>query len=256
MIYLFYRWFVALYYFAWLIAIGALTRHAERYLIYLSNWGYCVLVSYLLSAALSTSYVLAKNAIKKVDPDEIIPSALEDYPSVNCGCGCCNRNGISWYMSITWILFLLSSEMSIPICFVYWTQPDDNITNWGVTLHLHLFNVLPAFFDLFITGFPVRLLHNVYLMAFSVVYAVFAVIYFFAGGTDTDGNPYIYKILDFKNNTITAAAVVILFPLIVSNLVHMLFWGLYLFKVALLSCKLSSTSNPVNPTSLEIALEK
>lgn len=245
LIYLIYRWLIALYYVAWLISSAVFTRHAEKYLIYLTNWGFLLLVVYLLAAALSTTFKLIKeNLPDKEKPMDLTIADLEDPPTLACGCG--EKGGISWYLSITWLLFLLSSELSIPVIIFYWIFPDDMITNWGVTLHIHVYNIIPGLIDVLFSGFPVRLLHFVYLMGFAALYSIFAGIYYAAGGTDTDNNPYIYAVLDFGKSPVTATMIILVMVFIVAIAVHLLYWGLYLLRVALLSQKLPAKDSTQN----------
>ena len=134
------------------------------------------------------------------------------------------------------------------------------INHWGVTLHVHLFNIFPGLVDVFISGFPVRLLHFFYIVGFASVYAVFTGIYYAAGGTNTDGDQYIYKILDYENQPVTSSIVIIAMVFVVSTLMHLIYWGLYLLRVSLLCQKLPkdySVENPVlnhteRPQSLSI----
>lgn len=88
----------------------------------------------------------------------------------------------------------------------------------------HGFNTFLMFTDLMVVGFPIRLLHTAYTMAFAFIYIIFSLIYHIAGGTDEWvelfsmilsimvklikktsfsfifrlGNEYIYPILNWK----------------------------------------------------------
>ena len=248
LIYLLYRWLIALYYVAWLITSAIFTRHAEKYLIYLTNWGFLLLIAYLLAAALSSSYKLIKeNLPGKEKPRELTVADLQDPPATSCGCG--EKGGISWYLSLTWLLFLLSSELSIPITIFYWFDANRTIVHWGVTLHVHVFNIVPCLVDVLFSGFPVRLLHFVYIMGFSVIYTVFVGVYHAAGGTNTDGNRYIYEVVDFNKNPITATIFILVLVFIVTNVMHLLYWGLYLLRLALLTQKLPANDCKQNGRS-------
>ena len=248
-----------MYFASWVIASGAYTRHGPRWFIFLTHWGLLLLIAYLLTAAICSTYKMIKEfGFAAEKPEDLAISSLQDPSTTGCGCG--KNGGIPWYLSLTWVLFLVSSELSIPIVLFYWTNPDDMINHWGVTLHVHLFNIFPGLVDVFISGFPVRLLHFFYIVGFASVYAVFTGIYYAAGGTNTDGDQYIYKILDYENQPVTSSIVIIAMVFVVSTLMHLIYWGLYLLRVSLLCQKLPkdySVENPVlnhteRPQSLSI----
>lgn len=238
LIYILYRWFIAVYAAGWLIASGAYTRHALRWFIFITNWCTLLLTAYLLAAAISTTYKMIKEfGFAKQKPNDLIIDDLYD-PVITTSCGCGEQGGIPWYLSVTWVLFLVSSELSIPVVLFYWTSPDDMITHWGVTLHIHFLVLIPGLVDVLVSGIPVRLFHFVYIVGVAAVYAVFAGVYYAAGGTDTDGNRYIYEILDFGNRPTTSALLIIVMVFGLTIIVHLIFWGLYLLRTSLLCQKL------------------
>lgn len=51
-------------------------------------------------------------------------------------------------------------------------------------LWAHAFNSICMLFDCFVVAFPTRLMHFVYPLAAGLVYGLFSLIYFWAGGTD------------------------------------------------------------------------
>lgn len=51
-------------------------------------------------------------------------------------------------------------------------------------LWAHAFNSVCMLFDCFIVAFPTRLMHFVYPLAVGLIYGLFSLIYFWAGGVD------------------------------------------------------------------------
>jgi hypothetical protein len=68
--------------------------------------------------------------------------------------------------------------------------------------------------DIFVTAFPPRFGHVVYVILFGLFYCGFSVIYTVSGGTDRDYKNYIYSVLDWNQNTkgaLTFAAATLVF---------------------------------------------
>ena len=53
---------------------------------------------------------------------------------------------------------------------------------------------------------PVRILHAYQAVCYAIIYGIFTLIYWQAGGTDERGNPYVYKVIDYGNDPKTAVA--------------------------------------------------
>lgn len=47
---------------------------------------------------------------------------------------------------------------------------------------------------------PMYFLHVIYTLAIGLIYSIFTLIYYFAGGTNAAGDPYIYDILNWENS--------------------------------------------------------
>lgn len=242
--YVLYRWCIALYYCNWLVGsfITGNLLYGLKLFLNITTWGMIILVAYLVVAALSVTFKLIweNSCCSDSESAEVLClDDLQDPPLSGCGCCCAQDKGaVPWYLRLTWLLFTLSSEVMVPTCIVYWATWDGTVVSWPVNVHEHMVSVVPGLIDLFISGIPVRFLHFIYFMLFTLTYAAFTVIYWWAGGTNADGDRYIYALVNFEDSPLQASLVMALMVLVLPLLVHSLYWGLYLFRVGLLYCKL------------------
>lgn len=89
---------------------------------------------------------------------------------------------------------------------------------------------------MFVTATPVRIYHAWFGMLYGVVYAIFTVIYYAAGGTNAQDEIYIYKgILDWSNvGTTMMYVVLVIIPGTI--VVQCLMYGLYRLRLLLYRC--------------------
>ena len=104
--------------------------------------------------------------------------------------------------------------------------------------------------DLFVAARPYRLLHVYQPIALLLMYAVFSAIYWAAGGVDSEGNRYIYNILDWDkpNSSVIflTGGLVAVFPL------HSVVWSLHLLRDSV--CRRAvKTSNAIRSTGLGLS---
>ena len=208
----------------------------------ITTWGMIILVTYLATAALSVTFKLfwENSCCSDSEPtEELCLNDLLDPPLSGWKCCCALGSGtLPWYLSLTWLLFTLASEVMVPVGLVYWITWDGTVVSWPVNIHEHGVSVLPGLVDLFMSGIPVRFLHFIYLMLFALVYALFNVFFWLAGGTDAEGNRYIYSIVNFEDSPLQASLILVIMVLILPLLVHSLYWCLYLLRVGILYCRL------------------
>jgi hypothetical protein len=248
LIYLIYRWFIALYYTGWFIygTTVAIELHGPKFLIFVTHWSMIVLVLYLLTFAISvTIHYIWKNFIKKVDAKPLTLTDLKDPPIRCCSCSGNTRcNFIPFQFQFAWVLFTISSELAIPVVVLYWSFFDGNVYSWPANLHEHLLNVLPGLIDLFVTRIPIRLYHFLHLMMFAFIYVAFGGVYIASGGTNSNNESYIYPIVNYSDNLPVAIVVNSVMVFVVPVLLHLVYWGLYLLRTLLLYVKISiGTSN-------------
>ena len=80
------------------------------------------------------------------------------------------------------------------ITILFWAYGYDGNNSLIADIATHGFGLLLMIIDLFFISFPVRILHAIYSFTSCVVYVLFTVIYWAAGG------PNIYAILDWDQN--------------------------------------------------------
>ena len=203
-------------------------------------------VLYLNVAAFSvTAKFVIEVFVRKTQVEELVLQDLQDSPLLACSCHCNDLEEaptIPWYLQINWILMIVASEIALPVVVVYWALFNGFIYSWPVNFHEHLFVLIPGIIDILVTRIPIRFFQFIYLMAFAVVYGVFAGIYYAAGGTNTANKRYIYPLIDFENSLASAIVVELLFILILPILIHLMYWGLFLLRTLLLYVKIQHQS--------------
>ena len=173
-----YRWFLAVYFFSWLIVSGVKST-GPIYFIFLTNWCFIAFNLYLIVAAVSTTtkYLL----VHFLRPTEGVLSKSEEFeikkPSGFCGY---SDNSIAWYQMIQWLLFNLAITLAFAVMILYWALLYGGGAVDGINANTHLVNGLVALVEVWVTGIPVNFLHLIYSMVFGVVYCVFTGIYFAA----------------------------------------------------------------------------
>ncbi|XP_011189322.2 protein rolling stone [Zeugodacus cucurbitae] len=174
-IWLIYRWLLAVTFAVGVLGSLIQTFNEGKWFIYLTDWGFflCLYTS-LFGAILVTIYYCSKDNIP-VPP---------------------------WALKLYWASYWITLCLATLITFIYWIFifPTDNQSGWAVyNLWAHGFNSILMIFDHMLVAFPDRILHFVYPLGLGLMYGIFTVIYYYAGGVDPFGNRFIYEILDWSN---------------------------------------------------------
>ena len=231
-------WF--LYILIWLIASLARfappERDGPRWLIYITNQAYLLLVIgtgaiTILTIVYAIIYLVNKTKLQRFYPQ---PTSIANDVF--------KQDNIPWYVKICWVLYIMAGAVAIMVVVGYWGFVYDpncvSINNANVTIncsvadvysvHLHLINAVMIVLDLYMSRILYQLFHIFYPPIFSIVWVIFSLIYFAAGGTNTvDGEPYIYEVLDYGNNPGLAAGlaiVLIIGPLVGFIILFLLGW--------------------------------
>jgi len=192
--YLLYRILVTLYFWSSIIYTWVDTKDQEKYLIYMTNWGICLInVTTLFETIISICLYVNWNvsiSIKKV----------------NC------------------IMCYMSYSLAVFITILYWSLLYDGGPHPSyINLYVHGLQGLFVVVDLLVsnkkwyiekmwTAFPV-----------PAVYVIFNVIYWAAGGTDPFGNPYVYSVLDWGNDP-EEAVIVLALGIAILPFLHTALW--------------------------------
>lgn len=115
-----------------------------------------------------------------------------------------------------WALFSTYNDVCYILSLFYWgcvhfdgTPHTINIYNIGC----HILNSLFMLVDFFIVACPVQILHVYTTLGFISMYLLFNVLYCELGGKDPHGNQYLYVILNWNEDLITAIIATFLFIL-------------------------------------------
>ncbi|KAH9508153.1 hypothetical protein Btru_054870 [Bulinus truncatus] len=149
----------------------------EKWLIYLTN------ISYLMLVVHSGAFFLFVLHFKHV-PSDKLPANTK------------------WYHSALWLLTTVSFDVAVAVSILYWTLEFKDVLHVQ-SFMTHIVNSLYVILDLAVISIPVRLVHVIYPILYSTVYLVFTICYHLVDGTNSDGEPYIYRTLNWSNTVIS-----------------------------------------------------
>ncbi|CRK87908.1 CLUMA_CG001695, isoform A [Clunio marinus] len=172
-LFLLYRWILAAFFigilaYSWTRAIRNGTF--AFWFIYLTNLGliFCI-VATTFAAILATFYY--RN-----------PHRLESQ---------------STSYKFLWFWSNVAVTSALVITIVYWTLLFDGRTD-ALDILIHGGNSAAMIIDLLIACHPMYIIHFIWPVGLGILYLIFTVIYYFAGGVDAQGNRYIYDVLDWS----------------------------------------------------------
>lgn len=203
----------------------------NKWAVYLTNWGLtvCTIQSFLSSLMLFC-VVLGTSAF---EAPQLVSSILKAYKAY-------------------WIANVIATTVAFTISFVYWTLIH-KAEYWSImNFMVHGMNSILMFIDFCVVGHPVRLLHFVYPICFTLVYLTMTAIYYACGGTAKNASTYIYPILKWDQPGITigyCCGVVVVIAVI-----HCVTYLLYMGKshLAELCFSGSSSSSEVGDASTQM----
>ena len=227
---------MAAYFFAWLIPSGLDPANGGvKYFIFLTNWCYLAWCSYLIISAISATttviqvYCFQARSSGTARQSLLEKSIAKPYIDIDKPAGCCGRcnDKTTWYQKVQWVMFTLGVEAAITVSILYW---GDTYNGWritGVDANTHSVNGIIALIDIFFSGVPVCILHFIYPVLFCGTYVVFTGIYHAANGTNVQGDPYIYNVLDYGDSPGSATGWVLGITLVIIPVLHLIVFGLY-----------------------------
>ncbi|GBP42143.1 Protein rolling stone [Eumeta japonica] len=159
---LWYRIFIAL----WAVAIITWSSRVFRgpiyfWPIYMTHWGLLLILSESL-------FGIAVALAKKRDYFK------DDTPR------------LPWYVKVYWVLYNTSIAVAFLITTFYWSLLYGRSIeiHFVLDLNLHGINSALMALELILAAHPSRLVHCYQPTTFGLVYVLFGVVYFFAGGVD------------------------------------------------------------------------
>nr|XP_054767521.1 protein rolling stone-like [Lytechinus pictus] len=247
------------------------------YFIYLTNWSFIVLAFYGIVAALSSVFFFCKGKKRqrttadasRMEDGAINPSFVADQ-EMPSGEGNespkTNRPTMKstghptpsvyeeystnpWYFKLTWVLLNINVAIAPLVSIIYWallhdySNDDDDSRDPlgdGINVNVHGMNSVLILLDLFVSAYPLRIVHIIYCIIYSLTYALFSLIFWAAGGVDPYGNRYIYPILNWEDIPGLTCAYMLGLAVILF-VVQCVMYGLYRLRVFLAGscCRLS-----------------
>ncbi|KAK3705438.1 hypothetical protein QZH41_007406 [Actinostola sp. cb2023] len=198
-----YRFILAVYCTGWIIYSGFyFTNGGPKWFIWLTNWGFFFVTLYfILSTVLTLLYHLKEKNQINVDIQMNEPSKHETESGRE---GAVYELPPRWYHKALWVIYILAANVAVIITCLYWGLINNEAADpEGLALDIsnHLFNSVFLVIELLLSSMPIRLLHVVYPVVFTVVYMLFTVIYWAAEGTNPANNKrYIYSYVDYSGN--------------------------------------------------------
>ena len=230
-----YRLIVTGYNFAWLIY--NIYKYQAKLFIFLTNWTYLILDLYFLQATTLTFCALYCEYKKRRGASS---STSETQALVEMGSGDDNANqnekttteareedALRLPQKIFWLLYIISANAGLLVTAGYWTvlfEEDEPVDANNITKHA--LNSVFMVIDTFLSSIPIRLFHSVYPLLYIIVYLAFTVFYWQLGGTNLQGQPYIYKLLDYNNFEASTGCIIGFFLLLVQPVLQLMLFGL------------------------------
>lgn len=226
---------VTAYNFAWLIY--NIYKYQAKLFIFLTNWTYLILNLYFLQATtLTLSALCCECRMRR----EVSPSTNETQ-EVEMGSGddsaiqnektkteeAREEDVLRLPQKIFWLLYIISANAGLLVTAGYWTvlfEEDEPVDANNITKHA--LNSVFMVIDTFLSSIPVRLFHSVYPLQYIIVYFTFTVIYWQLGGTNNQGQPYIYSLLDYNNFQASTGCIIGFFLLLVQPVLQLILFGL------------------------------
>ncbi|KAH8377953.1 hypothetical protein KR093_008100 [Drosophila rubida] len=195
-IWLIYRWIFAAFFAGGVL--GSLIQHFNEgtWFIYLTDWGF-VLCFYACTygAVVATIYFIRPSYFGKQFVYLKMQRAVNKYSPHIAESG-------SWALKIYWASHFTTTVLALMITLVFWAALYPSMSDGPVGLYnlwAHAFNSICMVIDCFMVAFPTQLMHFIYPLVVGLIYGLFSLIYFWAGGTDYAGNRFIYFILDWED---------------------------------------------------------
>jgi hypothetical protein len=130
-------------------------------------------------------------------------------------------------LQVVWVLRNCTAVAALVVSILFWCVLFPAIGRTSLTdVHCHAVNSIIVIVDLTVTHVPYYFKHGWMPFAYLVTYLLFSIVYWLAGGTDPEGDHYIYPPLNYEHPS-DAAALVLAVVFIVLPMIHSL---LYLYN--------------------------
>jgi len=219
-----YRVLMAVLFTVIVIVFGVTTRDTLglKFFIYMTNQGFMLLtLNYIFHASL----VFIRWGWEINNKDKVYHQKCR----------------INIFYKLSWILSTCSFDVALFITLVFWVAlfpyVAGTLDTWGLVLNflIHGFNSISCLIDMFIVKRDLKFWHLWFALAYGISYMIFSIVYWAVGGTDPNGNPYIYPILDWDGNP--GLAVGTFFAgLVLLPLIHLFWMGATKLRIMMYRC--------------------
>lgn len=226
------------YNFAWLLY--NIYLYQAKLFIFLTNWTYLILNLFFLQATMLSSCAVCNEYRESRGTHPSTNDKPESKDAIEMGSGddkpesveattevAHEKDALRFRHKLFWLLHIISANSGLLVTVGYWTvlfEEDEPVDLNNITKHA--LNSVFMVIDTFLSSIPVRLFHFVYALVYIVVYLAFTVVYWQLGGTNNQGQPYIYKLLDYNNFEASTGCLVAFFLLLVLPVLQMILFGL------------------------------
>ena len=228
-----YRLIVTVYNVAWLFY--NIHLYGAKLFIYVTNWTYTILNIYFVFAT-TLSYIALYKDLKK-EKETLILSTDEQTVDIEMEPGnygavdqehddAKENDALQCHHKLFWFIHAIAATAGLFITAGYWSvlYGDDPVDANNITKHA--LNSVFMVIDTSLSAIPVRLLHFLYVLLYFLIYLVFTAIYWLLGGTDSQGNTYIYKNLDYEDFRPINGVLLVVFLLVVLPVLHLMLFGI------------------------------
>lgn len=108
------------------------------------------------------------------------------------------KDNFSVLPKLSWVLLNISHTNVLFVCVFFWTFAyEPGMIQIGV-INTHALVGVYVIIDLLVQKAPRRIHHFYQPAIFGIVYMIFTLIYYYAGGTGREGRVYIYEVLNWE----------------------------------------------------------
>lgn len=136
----------------------------------------------------------------------------------------------------SWVIFTIAANIAPLVTALYWCfdyVPGQYLDASNV--NAHAVNSVLMFIDVMISNVPFRIFHAIYPMLYGLIYTLFTIVYWAAGGLNHKNQKQIYAILDYENNAGLAVLMAAMFLLLAVPISQFLLYGLYRLRVLMVT---------------------
>ncbi|KAK7009632.1 protein rolling stone [Biomphalaria glabrata] len=237
----------SLYCLSMILYSGLCSEHGIKILIWLTYWSfYCLFLRFAVTAANCWhSWVSQHGNIPKENEKQCSYSDDVESACMQCCLQQQEQTGNDLQpkrqdsnfpliekefpkaVAVQWVLQNISNVSSLLVTVMFWALVYTGNSQTYVSINSHIMNSVLVLCDIMISRAPCRLQHLYIPLSFNVSYVLFTFIYWIAGGTNNQGQHYIYKMLDYTQAPGKAAVTITLVCLIALPLAYILVFGLF-----------------------------